>query len=70
MQNVERDLVGLGVKLFMWGSSKPTGCVRYFCEDNSATNANAHKQPDSGCPVYTKRKEFIAEVKRVLGESK
>lgn len=71
MARTKLSLLELGVKVFMWSDSEPTaGCVRFFVADKSATNGITHETPDSGQPVYTKRKEFIAAVKRVLGESK
>ena len=67
MQKAKDALENLGVNIFMWSDYEVGApCIAYFY-DGTATNGSTHET----CEVeFTSRKEFIAEVKRVLGDAK
>lgn len=68
------NLDALGLRGFLLGGYKDIADygITVFIKDASAKYTDGNGTADGYSPnhVYTKRKEFIAEVKRVLGESK
>ena len=67
------ELADLGLKK-LHASTEPL-CVVFWEQDKTFLSTNTHEhEPNtitaSSTEFFTKRKEFIAEVKRVLGESK
>ena len=68
------SLDALGLRSFLLGRFRNTidYGITVFIKDASAKYTDGHGTADAYSPnnVYTKRKEFIAEVKRVLGEYK